>query len=263
MDNGVSPKIKVGYLRWTNIFISVLFFTWLSSFAYADIRVGTVKFDPPYVLSLDQGFEIQLIKLICQRMNQQCTLIQMPYYQLFEELLKGSIDIGIDSIPFYLSSPDGDPYIYSYPYLLSKGQFVVLRSSKINAIKDIPQGSTVGLVKESGEPGRGLFYRFFVAKYGNTFQVKLFDDIESLISDLSSGNITAVFLDNNEANYWELNGGDQFDALETPMKVADGIGIVALPHNQALINSINQQLISIESGSAYINLYNTYFHMGN
>lgn len=261
MDNGTSHR----YLNWTNkLVIVILILGWLpSSLAYATIRVGTVKFDPPYVLSLDQGFEIELIKLICQRMNEECDLIPMAYFELFNELLKGSIDIGIDSIPFYLTKTSDDPYIYSYPYLLSKGQFLVLRKSNIKTIKAIPQGATVGLVRESGEPGRGLFYLFFISKYGTNFQIKLFDDIESLINDLSDGNITAVFLDNNEANYWELNSEEEFIALEKPMKVADGIGIVALAKNQALINDINLQLAKIENDNVYINLYNTYFAMGN
>jgi predicted nucleic acid-binding protein len=42
------------------------------------------------------------------------------------------------------------------------------------------------------------------------------------------------------------------------MKVADGIGIIALPKNQLLINKISQILKQIEDGKLYINLYNTY-----
>jgi hypothetical protein len=47
------------------------------------------------------------------------------------------------------------------------------------------------------------------------------------------------------------------------MKVADGIGIIALEKNADLIAKINIQLKKIENDQEYINLYHTYIGMGS
>lgn len=247
-------------MKWTNMLIAFLiYFSSSISAVHAKIRIGTVSFDPPYVFSLDQGFEIELIKLLCHRLNEECEISSMSYFSLFTNLKNGKIDLAIDSIPFYITqNSSNEDYIYSYPYLLNEGQFLTLKSNNINLVKDLPKGSRIGLVRESNIPNQGVFYDFFISKYDSNFQIILFDDMESLIAALSNGKITAAFLDKNEANYWELNGGDQFNALEKSVKVADGIGIMALPKNSLLINQLNQELKKIETQNEYINLYNTY-----
>ena len=249
-------------MKWTNILIILLIY-FLSSISavHAKIRVGTVHFDPPYVFSLDQGFEMQLIRLVCHQMKETCDIIPMEYFSLFTNLKNDTIDIAIDSIPFYISSnASNSEYIYSYPYLLSKGQFLILKNNPTNSIQNLAKGSRVGLVRESMVPNEGVFYDFFATNYGSAFQIVLFNDIESLIANLSNGAVSAAFIDNNEAKYWMLKGVDKFKTLGKTMKVADGIGIMALPKNQPLINQINRQLREIEDGKEYINLYNIYFN---
>lgn len=231
------------------------------SVTYAEIEVGTVPFDPPYVISRDQGFEIDLMKLICQRLGKTCDFKIMPYTELFTALQKGSIDIAIDSVPFYINSKN-TPYIYSFPYLPSQGQFLIAKDSKFRTILDIPAGSEVGLVKENGLSGTDIYFQFFIHKFGSHFKIKFFDDIESLIASLSKGKITAAFVDLHEANYWASNGGEQLTKLGHSINVADGIGMVSLPSHKNLINIISKQLVKIENENTYIDLYNTYFDMG-
>lgn len=252
-------------MKWTQILIALLiYFISSISVVYAKIRVGTVNFDPPYIFSLNQGFEIDLIKLLCQRMNETCNIIPMKYFALFTSLKNDTIDIAIDSIPFFITQdPSNNDYIYSYPYLLSLGQFLILKNNPINSVKDLTKNSKVGVVRESMVANEGVFAVFLISKYDSNFQIILFDDVESLIADLSTGKIAAAFLDNNEANYWALNGDGEFKALGDTMKVSDGIGIMALPKNQLLMNQIDQQLKNIENDKAYINLYNTYINIGS
>ncbi|WP_019216671.1 type 2 periplasmic-binding domain-containing protein [Legionella tunisiensis] len=85
--------------------------------------------------------------------------------------------------------------------------------------------------------------------------------METLIDSLSKGLINAAFVDNNEARYWETYGSGLFHYIGKPMKVADGVGIMALPQNFVLIQQINQVLLQIEDDNEYLNLYTTYFGM--
>ena|SRR3990167_170359 len=250
----------MGWIKKASSVLIVFFALPIAASDAKNIKVGTVLFDPPYVISLNQGFEIDLIKLLCQRIHAHCDLITMKYQALFKALDNGRIDIAVDGIDFYITpNPLNGHYIYSYPYLLSKGQFLVLQSSGIKSIDALPKGSNVGLVQENTIPSQGIFYSFFLAHYTPKFNVVLFADLDSLIAALSNGRINAAFVDNNEANYWELNGGGQFTALGKPIKVADGIGIIALPKNAPLIQQFNQQIKVIEEDQEYLNLYNTYF----
>lgn len=231
--------------------------------AFSAIRVGTVAFDPPYVISSSQGFEMDLIHLLCQRMNQTCNLIVMDYYQLFTALKEGRIDVALDGIDFYVPpNPLNEGYIFSYPYLLSEGQFLVTKQSGIKTLSDLPKGTVVGLLQEREIVDAGIYYSYFTKHYGDRFKIAMYRTPTTLISALHDGIIKAAFLDNNEAGYWMLNGGGAFFALDKPMKVGDGIGIMALPNNAALIQAFDVQLKTIENSKAYLNLYNTYMGMG-
>ena len=248
-------------MRWIKNVSSVLIlFLSISPTSYATIKVGTVAFDPPYVISLNQGFETDLIKLLCRHIHRQCSLIPMKYQALFSALENGQIDIAVDGIDFYITPNQlNGHYIYSYPYLLSKGQFLVLQSHGVKSVDALPKGSSVGLVQENTNRSQGIFYSFFMTHYTPKLKITLFPDLDSLIAALSNGRISAAFVDNNEANYWELNGGGKFTTLGKPIKVADGIGVMALPKNAPLIQQLNQQIKVIEGDQEFLNLYNTYF----
>ncbi|KTD76455.1 transporter substrate-binding domain-containing protein [Legionella waltersii] len=250
-------KIRSGIIR-------LVFLLLIVSPCYAVINVGTVEFDPPYVISLNQGFEIELVKSICHQLNQECIFKRMDYNKLFSALDSGSIDLAMDNIDFYVSpnALNGD-YLYSFPYLLSKGQFLVLKSSGIKSVHDLPAGSKIGLVREQAQQNQGIFYNFFLNKYKSQFKVVIFDDLDSLLTNLTSGNIDAAFLDRGEVNYWVLDESKQFKALGNPMKVADGIGLMSLPSNASLMAQVNQALEQLEQSGEYSALYTTYFGISN
>lgn len=222
--------------------------------SYAELRIGTLFFDPPFVLSTTQGFDIELIRLICTNLHEQCTLIPMDLHHLFTALSEKKIDIAIGGIA--ISSIHEPKYIFSLPYMLSKGQFLALKDSPINSVADLKE-STVGVI--TGETADGVSATYLRRTYGNNINIEEFDDIEDLITALNSGDIVAALMHRSSVVYWVQNGGGQFKALGEAAMVGDGIGIMALKGNEALISRINEALKTIESSKSYINLYNTYF----
>jgi len=230
-----------------------------NAYAIPPLRIGTVPFDPPYIFSLSQGFEIDLMQRICKGLNTTCEFIPMKYNALFIRLNEQKIDLAMDGIDFYINkNPLNGPYIYSLPYLLSKGQLLIRKKNPATKITDLPPQTKIGIIKEHSERGSGVFFDFFENKYGTQYKLIQFGDVDKLIAALGSAQIVAAFLDNNEANYWILNGNGIFKALGDPIKVADGIGIAANPENTALIAQVNQQLQLILNSPTYVNLYNTY-----
>lgn len=222
--------------------------------SHAELRVGTVFFDPPFVLSTTQGFDIDLINLMCKKMNEQCRLIPMDLHHLYSALDKKKIDIAIGGIA--ISSIHEQKYIFSLPYLLSKGQFLTLKSSTLSLAADL-KDHTIGVI--TGENANGVSSTYLRRTYGASIDIDEYSNTEDLLAALNRGDIVAALMHRSSVVYWIQNGGSQFKVLGDVAQVGDGIGIMALKGNEALIGRINQLLKTIENDSSYLTLYTTYF----
>ncbi|KTD17752.1 transporter substrate-binding domain-containing protein [Legionella jordanis] len=229
-------------------------FLFSTTFTYATVRVGTVFFFPPFVTSLNEGFDIELVRSICQRLNLSCELQPMDFNKLFPALDNGSIDLAIGGI--VISQIRQQKYDFSLPYMLSKGQFLVTQNSNVQTVNDL-KGQKVGVIK--GEQDNGVFISYLNDNFPGQFSVSQFDDMEDLITALSANQISAAFTHESTALYWQENGGGQFKLLAGPVLLGQGIGIMALPKNAALLQQINQALQDLEKDGSYLNLYQTYF----
>ncbi|HRD71261.1 MAG TPA: transporter substrate-binding domain-containing protein [Legionella sp.] len=225
-----------------------------SPLSFAAIKVGTLFFDPPFVLSVGQGFDNDFMRLLCKKMNEECISIPMDYHKMYTALNSGQIDIAIGSIA--ISPARQQNYIFSLPYMLSKVQFMTLKHGMINSIDDLT-GTSVGVIKADNTGG--VTYNFLTNHYEGKFEIKRYNDIEDLVTALSSNEVSAALLHRSSVVYWVENSGDQFKALGGITTVGDGIGIMALPKNEALIQRINKVMVGMETNNEYLNLYNTYF----
>lgn len=220
----------------------------------ANVKVGIVFFYPPYVMSSNEGFDVDLIRSIFQRLNIDFVCIPMDFHKLFNALSTGQIDIAISGITISLQRKQ--KYLFSLPYMLSYGQFLTLKQSNINSIDSL-QGKTVGVIR--GDESGGIFYSYIYSKFNTLFNLSQYNDIEDVITALSSGEIAAAFLDKSTADYWQQNSGDQFREFDSPIQIGLGIGVMALPSNKDLIEQINAQLEIMEKDGTYLKLYSTYF----
>ncbi len=223
----------------------------------ATIKVGTVMFYPPFVISTQNGFDIDLMQLLCKRMNQQCQFVSMDFYQLFPALDNGEIDIALGGITAFPSNRIKG-YIFSLPYLLSKAEFMVKSDGKIKSLMDL-EGKKVGVMKERNEGG-GMFYTFLKDHYQDDFQIAIYNDMEDLISALSSGEIQAAFTHESTVSYWKQNGAGRFKALDKAQIIGNGISIMSVPSHQPLINQLNTAIKQLEETKDYMTLYNRYFY---
>ncbi|MGQ3887628.1 transporter substrate-binding domain-containing protein [Legionella sp. CNM-1927-20] len=221
--------------------------------SFATIRVGTLLFYPPFVLSPDSGFDIQLIKTICKNLKQDCSIIPMDYYRLFSALNAGNIDIAVGGIT--ASKKLKETYLFSLPYMLSKGQFIVKKNS-YKSINDL-KGKVVGILKTQEK--EGPYYDYLLQNFPSLFTIQQFEDIEDVMNALNNNEIDAAFLNYMSAKYWVMTCGDQLQNLDAETPVGEGISIMSIPNNGNLISQINQQLLKMEKDGSYLKIYNTYF----
>ncbi|WP_035918519.1 transporter substrate-binding domain-containing protein [Legionella fairfieldensis] len=236
------------------LFLLTLFFylSWGIPISYADIKVGTVFFEPPFVMSIDEGFDIQLMQALCLRIQEKCSFIQMDFHKLFAALNNKTIDLAIGIIAI---TPQDFSRIFSLPYMVSKGQFLILRSSAFKSVNDLI-GKKIGVLK--GGVRKGGFIDYLVQNYSKS-DLEEYPNVEDMISALSNGSIDAVFMEKATASYWKENGEDKFQFLGNDVMIGSGLAIMALPENANLIQRINQQLQNMEKDGSYLSLYKTYF----
>ncbi len=232
----------------------VAFCFFFSTLGYSDIKIGTPIYDPPFIISPNQGFDIDLSRLLCARLQQPCQLIQMNGKQLYQALQEGKIDLAIGGIS--ISSARKVNYIFSLPYLLSEGQFLTLKRNNIQSVNDL-KGTTVGVIRD--ELSGGIFYNYLVDHYQGQFRINQYDTVEDMFAALHDNNISAVFLYHTDTSYWNQNSSEIFKPIGPIVRVGEGIAIMALPQKAELIQDINKLLQQIETDNSYLNLYKTYF----
>lgn len=249
-------------MKINKLFRSLIFcLIFSSSLSYADIKVGTVFFSPPFVLSSESGFSIDLINAICLRLKQQCTLYQMPFKSLFSALDSGKIDIAIGGIS--IPPKEQTDYIYSLPYMLSEGEFFI-KKNKGNIYKSIAdlKGTTIGILnagKVKADADKSFYYNYLTSTYLNQFKIDEYESMESVFAALSNDEIAAGFSNAALANYWIQTNSDQFQILGNPVLLGNGIGVMSVQKNAGLIKQINQQLEAMESDGTFIKIYSVYF----
>lgn len=241
-------------MRIKSIFLSLILLFLIQAQGYANIKVGTMFTYPPFVLSTNEGFDIQLIQLLCKRLKEQCDIIPMNLKDLSAALLNGQIDLAIGGIPIPLT-PDPN-FIFTLPYMLSKGQFMSLKTSSIHAIDEL-YTKNVGVMR--GNIQGGAFYSFLLDTYPGKFKLNPYNDIEDLVTALNDQEIQGAFMHQYAVNYWVQNSGGKFAPFGSPIIVGNGIGIMSIPKNQVLIDRINLLLVKIEKDNTYLALYNNYF----
>jgi arginine transport system substrate-binding protein len=211
-------------------------------------------YDPPFIISMHEGFDIELSRMICEHLKLQCKLMPMGSKQLYQALQNGQVDLAIAGIT--ISAERKNNFIFSLPYMLSQGQFMTLKSSSINSIEGL-DGTTVGVIRD--ELSGGVFYHYVMNNYHQKFKINQYNTVEDMFAALSNKTISAVFLYRSDVTYWNHNGSNLFKSLGPVVTLGEGLAIMSLPQHADLIHKINQVLIQMEQNDTYINLYKTYF----
>ncbi|PWY56176.1 arginine ABC transporter substrate-binding protein [Legionella qingyii] len=217
------------------------------------VLIGTSDSGPPFKIPLKDktqfyGFEIDLMKEICQRAQLDCHFTNITFKDLFNEVENGQIDLAIGAIAI---TPDREKSVlFSMPYLIGGGQYVTKVSSSVKAINDI-QGKTVGIEKGT------IFKAWVASQFGDTAQVQEYNTVDDVLQALNNGDVDVALFDSDIVEYWVANSSDQLRAVGAPM--GTGYGIMANTNHEDLIGTVNKYLIELENDGTYLKLYRRYF----
>ncbi|MFJ1268574.1 transporter substrate-binding domain-containing protein [Legionella lytica] len=226
-----------------------------SSISYSNTKIAFLTYDPPFVISPHEGFDIDLAHLLCKQIPLECQFVFLKNsQQIYEALKNGQVDLALSGIT--ISAARKKNFIFSLPYLLSKGQFLTLKQSNINSLSAL-KGSAIGIIKD--ELSGGVFYSYIANNFPDAFKINQYSSVEDMFAALSNKSIAAVFLYRSDVNYWNLNGHNSFKTLGPVVTLGEGFAVMATPRSENLIRQINKVLLHIEQDSSYLKLYETYF----
>lgn len=226
-----------------------------SFFVHSDpIKVGILEYAPPFSSKADDkhffGFIIDLMDVVCKRLNRECVYIATPLGSKFDALRLGTIDISFAPSPISSNIPQN--YIYSLLFLASHGQFVALKDSNIDTIADIVD-KKIGVLKYT------LFESIILNHYNFNNEVVPFDRLTDLVTAFTSKKVDLIMLNYSFAHYLINTTQDNFKLIGGKIPVGNGYGILALKINSELIDSINHILLDMEEDGTYLKIYNQYF----
>lgn len=221
---------------------------------YALTRIGTPNYDPPFVVknatNVITGYDIDLMKKICKRLNWDCEFVPMRYLNLFPSLQNNTIDFAVGALVIH-PQPE-NPVIYSLPYLTCAAGFLVKTDSKINNVSEL-QGKAVGAV-------RGKAYiHYLLGHFPGQMTVIPYDRFSVVALDFYNGKIDAIFMNYLSALYLQHQYPDNIKVLSEQFNVGDGLGIATLPTNRDKIEQINKVLLEFEADGTFADLYNYNF----
>lgn len=223
-----------------------------------DLKIGMQPYDPPFSIQVNSkhqftGFEAQLMDEICKRLKANCTYIPLELNAFFPQLLAHNIDLALGQISITLEREK--QFIFSMPYMVSRGQFITNKDSSIKTVLDI-QGKKVGIFK-------GSFYKDYLLQTFND-QVNVIEFINTPLAfeSLLNNDVDVLLLADIDEGYWIANNAldeDDFRFIGKPIPLGNGYGIISNMESVTLITEINKALADMESDGSYLQIYNLYF----
>ncbi|WP_133136352.1 transporter substrate-binding domain-containing protein [Legionella rowbothamii] len=226
-----------------------------ANISYSNTKIAFLTYDPPFVISPHEGFDIDLANMLCKHTKLDCQFVFLKNsQQIYEALKNGQVDLALSGIT--ISSERKKDFIFSLPYMLSKGQFLTLKQSNINSLAEL-KGAAIGIIKD--ELSGGVLYSYITNNFPGVFKINQYNSVEDMFAALSNKSIAAVFLYRSDVNYWNHNGSNSFKTIGPVVTLGEGFAIMATPRSEYLISQINKVLLQMEQDSSYLKLYETYF----
>lgn len=195
------------------------------------------------------GFDIELAKAICQKLNANCTFTHQSFDSLIPSLKMRRFDAliaGIDITPERQKQVDFTDIYYN-----NSATFIAVKN-KINKIS-LLKGKKIGVQN-------GTTHQKYIIQQHKEMQAVPYDNYQTAILDLKNGRIDAVFGDTAVTTEWlKTKGNENLAAVGEKVTDANyfgvGLGIAVRKGNKALLDKLNTALIQVKQDGSYDVIY--------
>ena len=200
------------------------------------------------------GFDVDVARELCRRLERECRFVVMPWGQLVPALTSGEVDLVAASMRIPSNRPAGA--MFSDPYYGSRGRFVVSRDAVTSEI-DLLSASGAQIAVQEGS----LHEAYLRSRYPD---IEL-DGTRSLTAALrlvADGKVEAAFGDNAAILKWTREEACCI-ALGNPVSdetyFGAGIGLVVREGNEEFLESLNMHLQAMLEDGTSASLSEQYF----
>lgn len=200
------------------------------------------------------GFDIDVAKELCRRLDRQCVFEVRPWSDLMPSLLRGDIDLIAASMRIPSSKPQG--VLFTNPYYGSRGRFVTSKGAGI---------AGPGLLRVAGSQiavqGGSVHEAYLQDQYVEVSLVKT-RSLSEALQHVAEGKVEAAFGDNAAMLRWIKEQGC-CTPLGNPITdgtfFGEGIGLVVQEDEKGLVDALNAQLQEMREDGTSARLSGRYF----
>ena len=237
----------------------ILFFT--SLFVYAannSLNFATDATYPPFELIAPsgemQGFDVDIIKALCQKMQTQCSFTNQAFSSLIPSLQLGKYDAIFGAMN--ITAEREKEVDFTNPYYLNTVS-VVASKANVPALTKSLKGKMIGVQNGS------TIAEYLKDNYGDSVKVNTYTSEESAFLDLTSGRIDAVMADTPLIITWQKKSGNEYvligQPLHDPKYFGKGYGIAVKKGNAELLAKLNKAIAEIKADGTYEKIVKQYF----
>lgn len=228
----------------------------LSVFAEKKIlRFATEASYPPFEFMSAhneiEGFDIDLAKALCQKMQIECVFVNQAFDSLIPSLKSRRIDAVIAGLDI---TPERSKQVaFTTPYFKNSALFII-QTGKFAGIDDL-KGKRVGMQNGS------THQKFLIDKHPEMIPIS-YSTYQNAILDLKNGRLDAVFGDTAAVNQWLIKN-PTLGALGNKITDSDyfgvGLGIAVKQADDSLLNKLNEAIKQIKQDGSYDRIYKKWF----
>lgn len=226
-----------------------------SSFAADKLVLGNEGSYPPFSM-VDAsgkltGFEPELAREMCKRMNVDCDIVVMDFKGLIPALLQNKLDaVATQTKPL----PERKAKVlFGRPILFNPDSYVVKADTNYDFTKEGMKGLKIGLQRGSAQA------KYVAEQFGDAMEIVFYDNPDQIRLDLASGRLdlslgpkiswTLEFLDKPEGKDWKFAGGDLWTGGGE-----QGSSWIARKDSQELLDRMNKTIDTIIADCTFTKL---------
>lgn len=204
-----------------------------------------------------QGFDIDIIKAICDHVQLSCKFINQPWDSLIPGLQLGKFDVIFGSL--MITAERQKQVSFTDPYFKNTGVFVAAKSAHLSLAAADLKGKIIGL--QVATP----FEDYVRSVYGKNVTVKRYNSIQDALLDLQAGRVDSVFGDSVVMLEWLKNpiNSNAYTQIGEPIDNEQyfgvGNGLAVKKSNTELLKILNTGLLNIKNDGSYQKIVDKYF----
>lgn len=218
------------------------------------IRIGTEGAYPPFnqIDASGQliGFDIDIAKALCEKMNAECTFVTQDWDGIIPGLLARKYDAIVASMS---ATPERAKAVaFTDRYYSNKLRWVARKGSDFDPAN--PKGKTIGAQRAT------ISAQYLEDHYGKDVDIKLYDTQENAYLDLASGRLDAMLADMLVSYEWlKSPGGKDYQFVGEPVEINDQIAIAVRKEDKELRERLNKAIAAILADGTYAKINAKYF----